>query len=66
VRLAVLQTSGRSSVAPVSRDVPVVAARLRAQHATLKLPDTIHAARARAGAAVALVTNDRCFEAWPA
>ena len=52
------------AVVPVSRDVLVEAARLRAT-ARLKLPDAIHAATARQSGCAALLTNDTGLGAVP-
>lgn len=48
-------------MAPISRTALIEAARLRAQHACLKLPDAIHAATAVAYGASTFVTNDARF-----
>ncbi len=56
-----LQTSATLTVAPVSREVLMSAARLRAQYPPLKLPDAIHAATALAHDAHTFITNDARF-----
>lgn len=56
-----IQSSGSLIVVPVSRDVLIAAARLRARHVALKLPDAIHAATALAQVAQFFVTNDARF-----
>ena len=57
-----LQSSATLTVAPVSREVLMSAARLRAQYPPLKLPDAIHAATALAYDARTFITNDARFE----
>ncbi len=52
------------SVVPVSRDVLIEAARLRAG-STLKLPDAIHAGTARMCACAFYLTNDRGLRGTP-
>jgi predicted nucleic acid-binding protein len=49
------------TVAPVSRDILIEAARLRAQHPTLKLPDAIHAASVIAYQSAYFISNDARF-----
>jgi predicted nucleic acid-binding protein len=56
--LETLRTGKTLTVAPLSRDVLVDAARLRAQSATLKLADAIHAATALAHRADFFLTSD--------
>jgi predicted nucleic acid-binding protein len=51
------------AVAPVSRDVLIEAARLRASRPPLKLPDAIHVATAALNGCDVLVTNDAAFRA---
>jgi predicted nucleic acid-binding protein len=63
VYLDTLQSSQALMMAPISRTVLIDAARLRAQHASLKLPDAIHAATALAQNARTFVTNDARFGA---
>jgi predicted nucleic acid-binding protein len=55
-----LQSRRGLTVLPVSRDVLVEAAHLRAT-TTLRLPDAIHAASARLGGCGRFVTNDARF-----
>ena len=50
---------------PLSREILIAAARLRAQIATLKMPDALHAATALSQAAEYLVSNDARFAAVP-
>ncbi|HJU04689.1 MAG TPA: PIN domain-containing protein [Nitrospiraceae bacterium] len=52
-----LQPSASLNVIPVTRDVLIAAAQLRAQHA-LKLPDAIHVATAQLTQCERLLTND--------
>jgi predicted nucleic acid-binding protein len=52
-------------IVPVTRDILIDAARLRAQHLTLKMPDALHAATALASGAEFLVSNDTRFAAIP-
>ncbi|MDP9136801.1 MAG: type II toxin-antitoxin system VapC family toxin [Pseudomonadota bacterium] len=51
-------------VVPISRDILLAAASLRADK-TLKLPDAIHIATARAAGCTAFLTNDRKIRALP-
>jgi predicted nucleic acid-binding protein len=55
--LQVLQPSTSLQIVPVSRDVLIAAARLRAD-ANLKLPDAIHAATAQLTSCDQFLTND--------
>ncbi len=57
-----IQPSGTFGVAPVSRAVLVEAARLRADSGSLKLPDAIHIATAKAAGCQVFVTNDRSLK----
>ena len=57
-----LHPAGRLSVAAVSRPVLTRAAELRAAHASLKLPDAIHAATALLHGCTTFLTNDARFE----
>lgn len=50
------------AIVPLGADAAVIAARLRAQHRTLRLPDALVIATAIDGAADELVTTDR---KWP-
>ncbi len=60
-----LQTSAALTLAPVSRTLLVEAARLRASHGALKLPDALHAATAQAYACHTFITNDQRFKTLP-
>ena len=53
-----IRTSGSLSVIDVSREILVQAARLRATHRTLRLPDAIHIATAQSARCDAFLTND--------
>lgn len=53
-----LQGTGTLSAVPVSRSVLREAARLRAFHKSLRLPDAVHAATARLERCDAFITND--------
>ena len=55
----VLQPSGSFEVAQVTRDILLQAAKIRAEIRTLRLPDAIHVATARAGGCVSLLSTDR-------
>jgi predicted nucleic acid-binding protein len=57
-----LRTSPALTVAPITRDLLVAAATLRAT-STLKLPDAIHAATALGLGCTTFLTNDRRFTA---
>lgn len=61
VYLDALQDGTGLSMVPVSRAVLLEAARLRASHHNLKLPDAIHAATALAFDAPSFITNDARF-----
>ncbi len=52
-------------VAPVSREVLIAAAQLRANTPTLKLPDAIHAATAQFYDCTTFLTNDQRFQTLP-
>jgi predicted nucleic acid-binding protein len=57
-------TTGRTlNVLPVTRDVLMKAAQLRAANPSLKLPDAIHAATALQHGCTTFVTNDSRFTA---
>lgn len=59
-------TSGPAlSVVPVSRAVLSAAARIRADHISLKLPDAIHAATALLHGCTTYLTNDAGFTTVP-
>ena len=60
-----LAATGPLAVHPVSREVLVRAAELRAAHASIKLPDAIHAATALLHGCTTFVTNDGRFEQVP-
>jgi predicted nucleic acid-binding protein len=53
------------TVLPVSRDVLVAAARIRAESHALRLADAIHASSARLGQANTLLTNDLRLKGLP-
>ena len=58
--------SGRTlTVMPVTRDILESAAQLRANSASLKLPDAIHAATALPSGCNAFITNDSRFTTVP-
>ena len=52
-------------IVPITRDILIAAARLRAQHPTLKMPDALHAATALADGAQYFVSNDARFVVLP-
>lgn len=56
-----LQSSSMLTIAPITRDILIDAARLRGEHASLKLADAIHAATALAHRASVFITNDARF-----
>jgi predicted nucleic acid-binding protein len=60
-----LSPAGPLAVHSISRDVLVRAAELRAAHASLKLPDAIHAATALLRGCTTFLTNDARFEPVP-
>ena len=60
-----LQSSDFLTVAPVSREILIEAARLTAQHTALKLPDALHAATAIAYQATYFISNDVRFRQLP-
>lgn len=62
---AALHSSPALGVMPVSREVLVQAARLRASHTRLRLPDAIHAATARVYACSVFITNDKYLTDLP-
>ena len=59
-----IQSSGELSVVPISRDVLVEAAQLRA-NLNLKLADAIHAATALLTECSTFMTNDQRFQIVP-
>jgi predicted nucleic acid-binding protein len=61
----VLQPSNSLSVVPVSRQILVDAARLRARSAVLRLPDAIHVATAQSNRCETLLTNDNRLKGIP-
>jgi predicted nucleic acid-binding protein len=61
----VLRPRGGLTVAPVTREVLVGAARLRAARRALKLPDAVHAATARLYSCSVFLTNDTHVRAVP-
>ena len=52
-------------IVPITRDILIAAARLRAQHPTLKMPDALHANTALADGAQYFVSNDARFVVLP-
>jgi predicted nucleic acid-binding protein len=54
-----IASSGGFEVQPVSRDVLIEAAGLRAHRASIKLPDAIHIATARMSSCTFFVSDDR-------
>lgn len=52
-------------IVPVTRDILIAAARLRAQHPTLKMPDALHAATALENGVDAFISNDARFATVP-
>ncbi|MDY6786407.1 MAG: type II toxin-antitoxin system VapC family toxin [Cyanobacteriota bacterium] len=61
----ILSSSTHLLVAPVSRDLLINAAQLRASTITLKLPDAIHAATAQLHQCTTFLTNDQRFRSVP-
>jgi predicted nucleic acid-binding protein len=59
--LEALQDRPQLILVPISRAILIEAARMRATHPALKLPDAIHAASALAQGATAFLTNDMRF-----
>lgn len=53
-----LQTGEFLTLVPVSREILIEAARLRATHPSLKLPDAVHAASAISSQATFFISND--------
>ncbi len=62
--LQILQPSASLQMVPVSRDVLIAAARLRAE-TTMKLPDAIHAATAQITGCSYFLTNDTQLKTIP-
>lgn len=60
-----LQERPSLSVVPLTRTVLIEAARLRARHVALKMPDALHAATALTSGAKYFVSNDTRFTAVP-
>lgn len=56
-----LQSGATLTMAPITREILIEAARVRAKHASLKLADAIHAATSSAHRADVFVTNDSRF-----
>lgn len=56
-----LQGGDGLTIAPITREILIAAARLRGQHPALRLPDAIHAATAQAFACSHFLTNDLRF-----
>ena len=63
--LEALQARPTLRIVPVTREILIAAARLRAQHPALKMPDALHAATALAEAAQFFISNDTRFVAVP-
>jgi predicted nucleic acid-binding protein len=55
---AMIVSTDRFEVIPVGRDILVGAARLRARRNSIRLPDAIHVATARAALCCCVVSND--------
>jgi len=62
--LQILQPSASLQMVPVTRDVLITAARLRAE-TNMKLPDAIHAATAQITACSHFLTNDAHVKTIP-
>ena len=60
-----LQNRRSVRIIPVTRDILIAAARLRAQHPALKMPDALHAATALENGTDAFVSNDARFARVP-
>ncbi|MGH8597193.1 MAG: type II toxin-antitoxin system VapC family toxin [Gammaproteobacteria bacterium] len=60
-----LQNRASVRIVPVSREILIAAARLRAQVSALKMPDALHAATALSESVDYLVGNDARFVAVP-
>ena len=60
-----LQNSSSLEIIPVSRQILIDAARLRATSESLRLPDAIHIATARGAGCRNLVTNDKRIRSLP-
>ena len=60
-----LQARPALRIVPITRDILIAAARLRAQHPTLKMPDAVHAATALVDGAQYFVSNDARFVVVP-
>ena len=56
---AMIASSGGFEVRPVSRDVLIKAAALRADRTSIKLPDAIHIATARISSCAFFISDDR-------
>jgi predicted nucleic acid-binding protein len=63
--LEVFQTSMSLSVVPISRQILIESARLRAKSKTLRLPDAIHFATARMSGCQTFLTNDKQLKSVP-
>lgn len=63
--LEVFQTSISLNVVPISRQILIESARLRAKSKTLKLPDAIHFATARMSGCQTFLTNDKQLQPVP-
>ncbi len=60
-----LQNRRSVRIIPVTRDILIAAARLRAQHPALKMPDALHVATAIENGTDAFVSNDARFAMVP-
>jgi predicted nucleic acid-binding protein len=65
IYMEALQPSDALSVIPVSRQILIEAARLRAKTDTLNLPDAIHLATAHVEDCVSFITNDKRLRSAP-
>lgn len=60
-----LQNRASLKIVPVTRNILITAARLRAQHPALKMPDALHAATALETGVNAFISNDGRFAMVP-
>jgi len=60
-----LTTNAGLHVVPISDEILIEAAKLRAKNTKIKLPDAIHAATAYATQCQAFITNDKALKAIP-
>jgi predicted nucleic acid-binding protein len=65
VYLETLQPSESLDVIPISRQILIAAARLRAETKSLTLPDAIHLATARLSGCQSFLTNDHRLKSIP-